>query len=294
MNLNEFSDKVCAAMRSYMADTAEVTVNEVSKNNGLTLKGLTVRRTDLRIAPTIYLEQFYEEYENGKSFSEIMKYLFHFFEEYSVMDIEMDFFTDYEKVKKRIIFKLVNRELNEELLKEVPYQIWNDLAIVFAVLLEIEGEGNGTILIRNEHLKMWSITNEELYLRALDNTPDLCGEYVADLKQYVTTSEEPGEMDGFGYTPCMYVLSNKQKIFGATTILYSRTIETLAEKYKSNVLIIPSSIHEILLLPEVFQNDYSYMKQTIREVNATQVTLEERLSDNLYYYDYESGDIKIA
>ena len=95
------------------------------------------------------------------------------------------------------------------------------------------------------------------------------------------------------YMPCldqleMYVLSNKLKIHGATSIVYPGLLEDIAERLCSDLIIIPSSIHEVLIIPESYIDsqdnlppDYESM---IREVNETQLTDDEVLGDCVYHY----------
>ena len=43
----------------------EITIKPVTKNNGVKLTSLTILRKDRNTHPTIYLESFYERYENA-------------------------------------------------------------------------------------------------------------------------------------------------------------------------------------------------------------------------------------
>ena len=88
----------------------------------------------------------------------------------------------------------------------------------------------------------------------------------------------------------LYVLTNKEKIFGASAMLYSEKIKDLADKLHSDLLIIPSSVHETLLLSD--GREYDSYREMVRAVNTTQVDPEEILSFNLYRYNREKDEIE--
>ncbi|MCR5596463.1 MAG: DUF5688 family protein [Lachnospiraceae bacterium] len=302
MDFETFCTTVKEIIESNVDDKTEVTINDVTKNNGLVLKGIVIRKTDSRISPTVYLERFYEQYREGTSLYDLADQIM----EYSMLnaktDIDADCYTDFELVKDRIIYKIVNFKLNESLLCHVPYIKWNDLAIVFCCLMGETGDGCATILIRNEHMDMWDVGTEELYMRACSNTPRLMSDELDTMeniinemmrKNHIEISDGDGDGPVFG-TLEMYVLSNSCRIFGATSILYSESIKQLAMRHGRGLYILPSSIHEVIILPEDEACDIHYMQSMIKEINETQVDLEDRLSDNLYYYDPQTEKITIA
>lgn len=89
----------------------------------------------------------------------------------------------------------------------------------------------------------------------------------------------------------MYVLSNKSRVDGAACMLYPNLIQDFAEAIQSSFYIIPSSIHELLLLPTRHLEESQEIKSMIREINDTQVSAEEILSYSLYLYDKEERRI---
>ena len=89
-----------------------------------------------------------------------------------------------------------------------------------------------------------------------------------------------------------YVLTNKDKMFGASAMLYTEQMKRLAYRLQSDLLILPSSVHEVLLLPDDHDREYDFYRQMVQEVNATQVDPEEILSDSLYRYDREKAEIE--
>lgn len=275
-----------------------VKVTSVVKNNGVVLKGLCFTGEEEGISPTIYLENFYEEYKNGADLGDICDHIVDIFRiggKNNVFDVQD--FLDFEKAGKNIAFKLVNYEKNKELLKEIPHKRYLDMAVVYYYLLNNEEIENATILIYNNHLQSWGITAEELDRAAKENTPRLLE---ADLRSMADVLSElltnKGIDSDFIEEECdvenvMYVLSNRTRIFGAAVILYNDVLKEFSEKVKQDLYILPSSVHEVILIPKVSGVSAEMLLEMVKEVNATQVEDIEVLSDNVYCYEREADRV---
>ena len=302
MEREAFFKKIEYALGEYMPEVG-VSVTEVTKNNGLILHGLVIRREGTKVSPTIYLEQFYDRYENGTTFADIITDLEKVINECTGEGINVDYFSDFDEVKDRIVCKIINYDMNSGLLNSVPFVRWNDLAIVFCHICDESIAGYATILIRNSHLEMWHVTGEDIYEYARKNTPRLMHDELSTidelLKDMIGGPLPGGLRNGIDNDPdnpvaAMYVLTNSKRIFGATSMLYSGYLKELSDRFGSGLYILPSSIHEVILLPENDVYDPDFMREMICEVNESEVSLEERLSDNLYYYDRNTEEIRIA
>ena len=209
-------------------------------------------------------------------------------------------FLNYESVKKGIVYKLVNTAKNKELLEDVPHMEFLDLSVVFQYLIQNEHFGTASILIHNAHMKLWDISVEELYQVADANTQKLQGyelrsmiDAIRDLLAMDTTGEvaDIEYMEEHADNVPMYVLSNKNKVGGASCILYDGLLADFATAIGGNFYVIPSSIHEVLLLPADNKDEQEEIKAMIKEINDTQVRTEEILSDSLYFFDKEEGQL---
>lgn len=304
MDFNSFCNKVLDIIQDRLRDEAVVALQTIEKNNGIRLKGLSIRPMASKISPTLYLEKFYEMYMDGICLSDVIEIVIHTYEENRREWIDVGCFYNYEKIKSRIIYKLIDADWNSEMLTNVPYVQWNDLAIVFCYLLNQEDFEQATILIRNEHMKMWSVDVDELYERAKENTPILLGEQVYSMdgliRELVNQRCNAGETDEImrllecEVSSHMYVITNKKKVYGATSILYTDMLRELSNQYNCGVYAIPSSVHEMILIPEAVEMESSYMYEMIREVNESDVGVEDRLSNTLYYYDPVLESVTVA
>ena len=211
----------------------------------------------------------------------------------------MRYFLDYERVKDRIVYKLINTEKNKELLEDLPHIEFLDLSIVFQCMVAQEDIGTASILIHNVHLKLWDVSVEKLYQAAKENTQRLQKYEIKSMSEVlceITRAENPEEFaeyreEAFSDNVPMYVLSNQRRVEGAACMLYPNLVRDFAEAVGSSFYIIPSSVHELLLLPTAHLEESSEIKNMIKEINDSQVSAEEILSYSLYLYDKEERKI---
>ncbi len=295
MEYQEFKDLVFLHISNELPKNTSVQFQQVRKTNDVVLDGLTFRENSRNICPTIYLNSYYEDYCSGKDISTIVQHILHTYELTKPKEnIDLQFFTDYEQVKPHIVFRLINYEKNQQLLKEVPFIGYLDLAIVFYYLMDNSENGYATILIRQSHLDYWQVSIHELYQQAKKNTPLLLSCEVENLFTFTKQAlEQKGILDipDLSDTPPLFVLSNKNHLFGAGCILYTSILEDFGNKIKSNFYILPSSVHEVILYPSQKNDQYFNLSQMVQDINRTQVAEEEVLSDHVYFYNRSERQI---
>lgn len=291
MEFTNFTTLVQREVEKRAGENYRVKLNDVMKNNGVVLRGITLMQDDSNISPTIYLNPYYDAYENGDTtLGTVIDEVIDTYERNKInCSIDMKFFLNYETVKSRIIFKLINTEKNRELLRDVPYIPFHDLSIVFQCLVSEERFGNASILIHNVHLQLWKVNARELYECALENTPLLQGYELADMNTVLEEMKALGgiddeEIEDMQQEVPMYVLSNKSRINGASCILYKDILKDFAMVVDKDLYVLPSSIHEVILLPSDGTQESEQLKEMVREINQSQVEKEEVLSDSVYYY----------
>ncbi len=303
MEINAFADKVCKAVKKELGTGYRVEVKKVRKNNGVIHYGLVILAKAQNVAPTIYLDAFLEAYERGSTFGVIIRRLLAIYGAgLPETNVDLEFFRSFEKVKDRICYRLAGRKENESLLQDVPYIEFLDLAICFYYAYQGEQLGEGSILIHNSHMEMWGTCTAELLGLAQQNTPRLFPWICGSLKDIMTgmpgaegsgmEAEEDSE-EGFRDDFPMKVLTNEKRSQGAVCMLYPDVLAGLAEKEARSFYILPSSVHEVILLTDMGVGEAEGFKQMIVEINDTQVAPEEVLSDSLYYYDFAEKRVKI-
>lgn len=300
MDMNVFAKKVCDAIERELGCNYRAECREVRKNNGIILHGLVILSKERNVAPTIYLDSFREAYEAGMPFAIVIRRLLAiYWEDMPRKDIDMEFFKLFEKVKDRICYRLINREENVELLREVPYLEFLDLAICFYYAYQGKVLGEGSILITNSHMEMWKSSTAELLRLAQVNTPRLypwaCYS-MQDILQEIDGGRHPEGKELFqeisGIEIPMRVLSNVKRTHGAACMIYPEVLRKLTEECRESFYILPSSVHEVIFLKNLKTGSEEALRKMIAEINRTQVAPEEVLSDQLYCYDINEKRIK--
>lgn len=189
--------------------------------------------------------------------------------------------TDFENLKDNIVFKLVNREFNASILMDIPHIPYTDMEIVFAVLIDTDEDGKSSFLIRNEHLELWRIRQEDIYDIAMLNTEKLLPSQFKSMEEVLCelTGEEIEGSDNE-----MYVLSNADRCYGAAVLLYPDKLKEIADILQDDYFVLPSSVHEVIIIPKgnsVGQDELTLM---VQDVNATQLKDDEVLSNHAYLY----------
>lgn len=310
MGMKEFAEIVKRELETEMGPDSHIEIREVGKNNGVVLTGVLVSREGNGLAPTIYLDDFLERFSEGECLKEIIERIKGTVSADTGMTFDADEFTDWERAKKLICFKLVNFGLNEKQLENVPHFRFLDLAIVFYYKISLGTErGNASILINDAHIGSWNIDRDELRKVAFDNSLKLNPPVMSSMysvirgivmEQLEGDDEEKEEradkiVGTMTDDRCpLYVLTNREKYFGAACMLYPDTLRDFADECGNDLIILPSSVHELIILAATPDFDVSSLKMMVTDINDTQVEREERLSDQVYYYDRQADRVCLA
>lgn len=267
-----------------------ITINHVIKNNGCEMDGLVIMEKGKDIAPTIYLDSFYELYTNGENIKNIIRQIELIYEQNkNNVTFDVNILKHFDTIKDKIVYKVVNYRSNEKLLEQVPHKRILDLAVVFYCLLDNEYGRSATALIYNNNLKNWNVTIDDVYKAALKNTPDLLHSKIssmAALFEKCGVNVDGEEVDLKDYVPSdMYVLTNESKLNGAACILYENVLYDFAQKLGADLYILPSSVHEVILLPKLSMFEKDELVNMVKEVNTEGVAADEVLSDHVYEYN---------
>ena len=232
MNYTEFMNAMLCEIRGQVDAQVRTELYTVTKNNGTRRTGILFKQEDSNLAPTIYLEEFYQKYLKGQQVPDLADSICSIYQEIRVKKTcDCQNLFDFNHVKEHIVYKLIRRDANEELLKQIPYEPFLDLAVVYYIQIDNTRFGSAAIQIRNEHLRYWRVE------KAVMRYPDF-----------------------------------REKVRGMI---------------RGDFYILPSSIHEVILVPESFGLEPERMQEMVKEINQTGVAPEEVLSDSVYYFDGE-------
>ena len=298
--LEVFADTVRAALDEHYGEGYCIEVMKVTKTNDVKLTGISIKETGCNIAPTIYLNQVFEDYLKGRPVSDILKEIIAVYDKNRVHEgFNVERIMDFEQVKDRLCMKLINSDRNKVFLSEVPSVPFHDLAVVFYILVNRDGSNMATVTVRNEMAAAWGVDADALYDIALKNSPVLMKGRVSSMMSVLSEFMDLGnpdmmyDMDISG-NEAMYVASNSDRVNGSAVILYPGLLKDFADKIGTPFFILPSSIHECLFVPADERVSADVLRQMVHEVNEAEVAPDEVLSDSVYYYDPETDIFEIA
>jgi len=308
MDYKTFVNEITEMVKATMGKHYSATIYKVIKNNTLELDSLVLLKEGKKFAPTIYLEPYYKAYLEGTGIKELADRVCGIYQNCTNPMIDEKFNYTLTEMKSNIIYRLVNFEKNKKLLKKVPYIKYLDLAITFHCLVRNDEDGIGTIRITNEHMELWETTIQELLVLSTDNTKRLLPPSIRSMDEVIKgmlIDELGGEndtspdvlidrvIDNCNHTQhqTMYVLSNQKGINGASCLIYDNILTDFAVQINSDFYILPSSIHEVILVPYDRTITMEALTEMVKDVNRTQVADEEILSDRVYYYSRENKAI---
>ena len=286
-------------------EEVKVTLEHVVKNNDMEYDGLVIMENNCNISPTIYLESFYEDYRNGADISDI---ILNIIEAYRTnkekIDIDASDICDFDKVRDKIVFKLINRKLNEKHLTDLAHKPFLDLEVVYYVVLKEYESYNLTLTVRKSYLEMWKIDEDELYDIAYVNTRRLLGvsinritdvinELLKKGSQWEESREDITMMNDCSADMPMFVFTNNNRNFGAAVLLYKDVFRAFAKEQKKGLYIIPSSVHELIVIPKNREYSKKVLTDMVKNVNTSEVHPSEVLSDNVYEYSYRKDEIRL-
>ena len=287
MSYIEFTEVLKQQVSDKLGPGFAVTSRNVIKNNSVEHVCLVIEEEGSAIAPGIYLNGFYLEHLNGKSMEEITGTIVDIYQKHG--DFGKDGLCELihmENAISRIVLRLTNYEKNLERLKTCPHERVQDLAVTYHYLLSDVKDGLASIRIDDENCGFFGVTPEEMKKHALKNTEKF---FAPD---FVRLDDMLSKLSGlplppFGHTP-LYVLSNKDRYYGATSLLYNKILERIHKTLGTGFYILPSSVNEVLILPDGSGMDEEFLSDMVHAVNREQVPDTDVLSDRIYHYPEDS------
>ena len=332
MNYEEFLEYVknnlCDSYKEYMAfeeinrkedcsndieqakekyNDCSVSVFKVLKNNGIELDACAIYIGNRKLSPNIYLKPYYDSYRMGKPLGIVLTDIV---EQYirccDNKEFELKNLYDFKEIKNDIVIRLINLDCNKELLKDCPHKVFLDLAVVFRCVVNEDEVGLASVMITNREFEKWEIDLEDLYFIALYNTSNRYPWQMIPISKMVLDCfknrmdelpddviEELNELKLNETGVNMFVLTNQSKLYGASCILYENVIKNFARVQDANIYILPSSVHEVMLVPEEEMTSPEFLRDLLSEANRSSVGLIDLLSYNIYYYDLKNDEITL-
>ena len=213
-------------------------------------------------------------------------------------EIDVNALMDYRNMKEKLSIEVISAETNADLLDKIPHEKIEDLAVVYRFEMESNVDERTSILITNDMIERMGVSHEQLRADALENAPEIRPAVIQGMNEIMKEMMGPEVYELLGIPDetdeKMYVASVPDRNSGAGVLAYQDFMDQAAEKLGGDFFILPSSIHEIILVPDIGDISADDLQAMVKEVNATQVRPEEKLTDNVYHYDSKDHVFELA
>ena len=306
MDYTMFKELVNDKFMDYMPDhmkNGELKIMQVNKTNG-TKDGLNVYQPDSNVAPTLYVDDLYEQFKETEDFEGVLKSAA---EKYvnameNVPQMPKDILTDSSKDK--IYMTIINTEANRQMLEKVPHREVNDTSVIYRLMISSDERGIGSTVITDDLAKNLELSEEELFKIAAENTPKMFPPVVKPMSQVIfgILTEDGGMpkdvaeqvVDGMkGENEMMWIITNNKGVSGAVNMIFEKNLFELSKGLNDDLYILPSSIHEVIAVPSSLGNPVE-LAEMVQQVNMDVVDVSERLSNQVYHYDRDSRKLSMA
>ena len=304
MNYEIFREVVAEKFKDFLPkeyEELDVIVNPTKKVNQ-ELDGLTLRGDGVRVAPTIYINSMYEQYKECENLDQVIREAAGTMEQAMVEGKKLLPALEMDNAKDNIVFQLANTQQNEALLADIPNRAFQDLSIVYRWVIKVDDDGIQSTMVTDDLAKQFRMSEEELFKVAVENTKRIFPPVVKNMSDvikelFIKDGMSPEMVEAIiGEMPpdrAMYVITNEQGINGAISMLYEDKLHTLATDLGTDLYIMPSSTHEVIAVSSDM-GDPEELAQMVAEINMSEVSLEDRLSNQVYHYDKDLRKLTLA
>jgi hypothetical protein len=296
MDFETFRDSLAEDVREKLegktGEKYSVEVHNIDKMNE-SYEALTVKPENSAVGVNISATALYEQVQQGEPYESIADKAAFIVETAleNRPDFNLDELTDYDKMKQTLAMEVVSAERNADLLERVPHRNLEDMAVVYRFVLNDDESGRGTILVTNKMLEDYGVSADQLHEDAMKNAPEIKPAIIRGMSEVL--GQQMGVEDlasiGLDIPPeeeMMFVATVEGNIHGAGVIAYQDFMEKASERVGGgDFFILPSSVHELLIVPDNGTMDLKHLEDMVKEVNVTTVDPVDQLTDSVYHYD---------
>ncbi len=296
----EFKAVIVENVQRRLGKQVVIEINKVVKNNSLEFDSMVIRESGRKCSPNFYLNLLYKEYLDGSDIECIVDTVIEQYRKPEPEGIE-DITFEFDKCSDKIICRLVSKERNKSMLDMIPYIPFLDMVITFHYIVIDDASGLGSVRVTNAMLDMWGVTTKNLYNIAIQNTMRMFPKVFCSMKSMLGSmlNDDEKELlpegifeDENNGEP--YVLTNLKGINGAAVMVYPGCMDEISNMIGGDFYILPSSIHEVLIVADDGMLSASELINMVCDVNEKCVLPDEILSDGVYRYSVEKGKVELC
>ena len=269
----------------------DITVEKTIRNNDTEIEVLCIKHGTTGCMPNIHIDDLYEVYEKGENIDEIIdsvKETYIRCSRYTLPDLEKlrAFVENIDEAGSKIEFRLINADTNEKRLEDKPFKRFGEFALSYQLKVGTADNGFYVTLITNDMMELWNLNIDELHRQAVENMDPINNFVLQKLSDLLEIPDRTG----------MFVLTNKHKMNGATMIMFDEVRQKVGKYVGGDYYILPTSVHEVIIIPKRYTSDISYLTYMIRSANRDEriVRPDDFLSDNLYEYNMYTRKLSLS
>lgn len=295
--MDKFMEELIAELKNVLDESYNPVPVKAKKNNRLVYTGIRFDKTGECISPTIYVDDMYEAYTKGwYTMVDVILHIQEMLKEKADVGDIVNEIQQYEGAKPMLRVALINYDANQEVLKERVHKQFLDLAIVPFIDVTTENGIDGMIYVTEDIVQKWGVDNETILEQSMQNMLDKEQFFVANLEEIANRHYCVSNIDDIQIPEVLFgvlVISNEKKQYGAKIMLNPDLLHKIAVKFDSNLIIYPSSTHELFAIVEEGYTRRMLTTEDVQGINEHEVRREDQLSNSVYYYDRERKEVTI-
>ena len=300
MKYFEFIDEMAKKVKLCFDNDVSVEIHKVIKNNSMEYDSLTIIEPGRNVTPNFYLQNMYRRYVDGIGIDSLVAEIVQAYETGKDNEKYGDLSLEYDDCQDKIVMRLISLEKNSKMLEDMPYIPFLDMAVVFYFLVDNDEKGIASIRITNRVMTNWGTDIKKLYTLASSNSKRIFEEKIMPISTMLEGYNVNLKEMGLGNIDCAqgeiyepYIVTNNVGINGATVILYPDMLKEIAAKIGGDFYMLPSSIHEVIVISTGADISEKELKGMVEEVNQNYLLPDEYLSDNIYKYSLAYNSLEM-
>ena len=181
-------------------------------------------------------------------------------------------------MKKKLLVRLVPTRENQEVLDDIVHREIEDLSMVYCFRLEEVDDVNYTMFLTKEMLNQYGVSEEQIHQDAMRYAQKNAPAQIRSIYDVLGLDIDDSEK-------LMYVVGVNREMYGAAALFYPGILERIAQLLEGDFYILPSSIHEVIVIMDDGLEEVEELEAMVREINTAEVEPKDRLSNNVYHYD---------
>ena len=304
ININEFmemaKEEIVEMLPGDLTKDLVIESNRVVKMNDQIYNGLTIRKENEETAPTIYMNEKFDRYMQGYPFKALMaesvqEYLDAIVSKPEIVETSLTF----DKVRDNLTIRIVEIDRNKEFLQKIPYMMMgNGFAAICDIKVHEDNSGYWKTTITRELMMENNYDKTEMFKTAIENCQLKDPVVLSTMESQLFFDDKENLLDMDGNIPeskksHMYILTNEENMLGSATLFYPGVQEKIAEKLGEGYLVLPSSVHELIIVPESSGITPRDAAEMVHEANHSGIVdPKDVLSDNVFRYDKDTRKLE--